>query len=142
MKWSDLEKIGEAPSAGQMLAYTRKSVIFQDYGDIGEVEQKVSGAELLEIHLFDDNKEYRAVSTRSKRFKDGVIETVADFCETQEETYKEVVLLEDGQKTMTVLNHLFYDNEGPDATGMAVIDNYRLKMGGQSNVKVQLYKSL
>ncbi len=132
MRWCNLQKIGEAPQAGQLLAYTRKNVIFQPYGALEEVEEWLSQEDLLEVHLFDEEKEYRSIATRSKRYKDGVIETVADFSEREEETlYKEQIRLENGQGMITVLNHIKYDDKGDGATGMASIDNYRLKIGGK-----------
>lgn len=126
MEWKDLEGKGEAPERGWVLAYTREEVLFQPYGSIDELEQKLSSAELLELHLFDQEKEYRCLSTRSKRFPKGMIETVEDFTGTESTIYAERIQLSQsmGGGRITVLNHIHYNDEN----GMAIIDNYRLKM--------------
>lgn len=132
----DLEKLKqkkEAPKKGQILAYTRKEVIFSPYDDVEEARGMLGDdSEILELHMFDSGKEYRAVCTESKRgFKNsaqGTVEHVAKFRDSPEEVFKEDVLLEPkfGKGKISVLNHISY-NEG----GMAVIDDYRLMMEGQ-----------
>ena len=131
MRWQDLKRKTEAPGEGWMLAYTREQVLFHSYKTYEEIEQELAEAELLELHLFDKDKEYRCLSTRSRRFPDGVIETVEDFVveegkKEDKNVYKEQVLLagEWKGKSITILNHVSYDEK----TGMASIDNYRLRM--------------
>ncbi len=133
MKYSDLHIEEKAPYRGQLLAYTRTQVLFEKYADLNEIKNLLDGKELLEVHLFDKNKEYRAVATRGKRkfdgCNDGVIEYVADFACNEEKVYKENVLLDNKYKTygsITVLNHIDYGE-----TGMAKFDDYRLIMEGQ-----------
>lgn len=129
MTLQDLKKLESAPVQGQMLAYTRQKVLFQKYEGQEEVFRILGSGELLELHLFDEQREYRCVASRSSRFPSGVIETVVDFPEEDEWTvYKEEVLLEDSQEEITVLNHIAYDQEN----GMAYVDDYRLKMRGRS----------
>lgn len=129
MRYVQLKKAAEAPKSGQMLAYTRKQVIFQPYSKPEEVEQALSDAEVLELHLFDRDREYRAVASRSPRFPDGVIETAAEFAEDRD-VYKETAALEEEfGKAITVLNHIHFDQD----SGMGHIDNYRLRMGGESD---------
>lgn len=129
MTLQDLNKLKEAPVQGQMLAYTRRKVIFQPYEGREEVTEALGDKELLELHLFDGQKEYRCVVSGSGRFPSGVIETVADFPENDEwSVYREDVLLEDCQEEITVLNHIAYNGDN----GMAYVDNYRLKMRGRS----------
>lgn len=82
---------------------------------------------ILELHLFDDKKEYRSITSESSRHKDGVIEHVADFAYDEDTVYKETPVLEKGG-TITVLNHLSYDKNG-----MASIDDYRLTMEEPKN---------
>lgn len=129
MHYMDLKKISDAPENGQMLAYTRKQVLFQEYTDLGEVKQRLEDAEILELHLFDHDREYRAIASRSSRpqFSGGVIETVVQFAEAdKKKIYQETVELEEEfGTTLEVLNHIWYDPE----SGMAHIDNYRLRMG-------------
>lgn len=65
----------QAPESGYMLAYFRKKVVFEMYEGISkeELDQKIADKEekygdLLEMHLFDDKKEFRAVKTRKSDF--------------------------------------------------------------------------
>lgn len=127
MKYADLLRVTEAPGCGQMLAYTRKGVIFQPYGNLEEVREVLANTEILELHLFDGRKEYRSIASRSPRFENGRIEAIAEFpADRESDVYKETVMLEKGYDTkITVLNHIHYD----EYNGMADIDNYRLRMG-------------
>ena len=129
MRWQELKRKAEAPERGWILAYTREAVCFHLYESQEELEQELADQELLELHLFDQEKEYRSLSTRSRRFPDGVVETVEDFAEQssgEASVYAEQVLLsgEWEGRTITILNHISYE----EANGMAAIDNYRLKM--------------
>ena len=124
MKIDDLKQIGRAPQKGSHLLYTRKKVLFGEYHSLDEFRSGLEGEELLEVHLFDDTSEYRAITTESPRYPDGVIEWVADFEDDGMNVYKETCLLENNGK-LTVLNHISYD---PD-NGMASIDDYRLVRG-------------
>ena len=130
MKMADLKRINEAPESGQMLAYTREKVFFKPYLGIDEVKEEFTNQNLLELHLFDRNKEYRAIASESVRYRmDGYVDTVSDFRSDEkdesgaEAVYSESVLLENGGR-ITVLNHLKFDEE----TGMAYVDDYRLVM--------------
>lgn len=136
MKWEMLKRTGEAPENGWMLAYLRKEVLFIKYGSRGEVKGKIGSEDLLELHLFDKKKEYRCIASQSKRYKDGFVETVADFDEKTESTYSDDIYLEKnlylekdfqglGEK-IQLLNHLKYDENG-----MLEVDNYRLVMKGE-----------
>ncbi len=124
MKKCDLKRINEAPVKGTRLIYTRKErFIFDDYMSLDGCINDIADQDLLEIHLFDNDKEYRAVTSESSRSENGVREWVSDFKEDAS-IYKETCLLEDGGK-ITVLNHVAYD----DNNGMASIDDYRIKRG-------------
>ena len=135
MEINNLKQIINAPSSGYLLAYCVKKVVFQKYDGLQSIEKIINTDEngtLLEIHLFDDNKEYRAVSTESSAYgKEGFIEHVAGP-EWDGETYEEIGLIEKKfpkitDQTVTLVNHLSFDENG-----MAFIDDYRLKMGGRS----------
>lgn len=135
---NELQQIQDAPNSGRVLAYTRETVIFQEYQDIEKLKQDLEKVELLELHLFDDKKEYRCILTESSRFcQHRFIETVVEeyFGETgsesdklskiyEEEIYLDAEYATGANKTIVVWNHISYDDEN----GMAVIDNYRLKM--------------
>ncbi len=153
MTFTNLKRIHEAPKSGQLLAYTRKKVYFQPYDSLSEVKELLQNETLLELHLFDRDKEYRAIMTRSRRFKNsntepttkdgcrvyGIIETIADFSEKDTAgIYKEKAKLfqknsseeqtsgNTNSEVITVLNHISYGKNG-----MAYVDNYRLQMGGK-----------
>ncbi len=119
MRITELTRIGEAPKSGTVLAYTRKEVIFHAYNALDDITSELNGTELLELHLFDSNKEYRAVMSESHRFKNGLIECVADFTDN---VYTDKALLEGHQSTISTVCHIAYDSNN----GMAYIDNYRL----------------
>lgn len=125
MRLQDLGRMKEAPLCGQLLAYTRKRVLFQQYGNTDELKSILGEEELLELHLFDAQKEYRCIASGSRRFPSGVIEAVIDFPEKDETSvFKEEVPLEDKKGIITVLNHIAYNEKN----GMAYVDNYRLRM--------------
>ena len=128
MKIEDLKRIGEAPERGQILAYTRKKVVFESYDGIEKVKQLLEGEDIVELHLFDDQKEYRSIVSESKRYETGMIECVESFPEEDESVYKEECILENGRGSLIVLNHIKYDENG-----MAQVDTYRLMMGGNGN---------
>lgn len=123
MTWEKLNHTNEAPTSGMMLVYLRKKILFEGYQSLDDIASILAGHEILEIHLFDQSKEYRAVLSESPRFKEGFIEHTAKFNLSDETSfYAENMLLEDGGM-ITVLNHISYDDNG-----MAYIDDYRLKM--------------
>lgn len=122
MRIADLVKIEKgAPESGYVLAYTRTEVIFHEYVCLKDIFSEFAESEFLELHLFDTNKEYRAVKSESHRFKNGVIECIADFTDNQ---YGFQAKLEDSEKQISTICHIEYD---PD-NGMAFIDNYRLSI--------------
>lgn len=146
MKIKDLKSIREcAPCPGQMLLYTRNDkVCFRPYASIDEVIDKCEANEdgFLELHLFDNTKEYRAIKGvgRAASKNKGIIEHLADFpCDDASAVFSETLLLENivqaerklgepsslkKMDTITVLNHIAYDK-----TGLATIDDYRMVMG-------------
>lgn len=151
MTWDDLKRVGDAPSSGTVLAYTRRAVIFKDYSQIEDVMSYINGGEILEMHLFDDEKEYRCIASESRRFNnskendsnsvetngmEGVLEHISSFSENPEagtaySVFAEVVQLEDkyiGEvncPAITVLNKVSYDQYG-----LGYISDFRLKIGG------------
>lgn len=118
-----LTSINDAPDQGYVLAYTHVKVIFQKYSSIENLKELLKDDDLLEIHLFDDHKEFRAVACKNKTFK----HHLAKF-EHDEDVYEEEVLLENPNGTtitvggtMKVLNKLAYTD-----TGMSYVEDYRL----------------
>lgn len=121
------------PENGQLLAYTRKKVYFQQYEDLETVKELLKDQVLLELHLFDDEKEARFLSTTSHRFKDVKHGFLHDLISKEdipndcgESCFSETVYLDmNNEERLTVLNHVNYDENGN-----AYFDNFRLKMGG------------
>ncbi len=140
MMITELNIRDKAPASGSLLAYSRKEVFFKEYSSFEEAESIVDGIELLEIHLFDDEREYRAVVSESNRFPYGYAEHIADFTKGDAfhidnndkhthiygDVYVEKCRLEESSAVLTVLNHISYDNNG-----MITIDDYRLVPGGK-----------
>lgn len=156
MEWSRIRsrimQRTDVPIMGYILAYTRKKVIFRKYSSLEELDaifqktahrenqgnDKLLSQEILEIHLFDHEKEYRAIASESKRSflekEISAIEHIADFSVEDEKTvYKEKIMLEPAfvvpangiaGEYITVYNHIFYEH------GMAKVDDYRLVMEG------------
>ena len=122
MEISELKEIDRAPKEGHMLAYTRKHVISEDYKSIDEANNKLNlemNGELLELHLCNKDKEYRAIKSQSKRHN-GYIVHVAEF-PNNGEVYEETVLLSDNNNKVDVLNKICYDENG-----MLTMQDYRL----------------
>lgn len=131
MQWNNLENVQkDAPKCGCFLAYTRENLLFQRYDTLEEVQTILKEKELLELHIFDSEKEYRAVQTASKRYPTGVIETVvcADKEDKEETQYCETVWVEpslrkEAVEKVRVINEVSYDE-----LGMLTITNYRLAL--------------
>lgn len=122
MKWNALKKIDNAPSQGRMFLYLRSGVRFEVYSSLSNVQEIIGNQEILELHLFDEHKEYRALASESPRFPDGCIEWISDF--TVKDCFRDQVVIDDSGEPMTIVNHISYND-----TGMANIDDYRLVMG-------------
>ena len=127
MEWSRLKRVYEAPAQGWVLAYLRTEVLFKQYHSMEEIREYIQQGEILELHLFDQEKEYRAIVSQSKRYPSGIVETIADFRLDAETTYNETIYLEATYqklgKEIQMCNHLKYDTNG-----MLEVDNYRLVM--------------
>ena len=125
MKISELKQITSAPQSGYILGYLSKEVVFEPYHSLDEVTHRFKDEDLLELHLFNDEKEYRTIQSRSIRYEkqNGIIEYISDFDVSDNTVFCEDVLLERGG-SICVLNHIAYDS----SNGMAVIDDSRLVM--------------
>lgn len=133
MKYSEIKDIIEknAPDSGYVLAYTRKKLIFKIYSDKNSLGEIFEGecSDILEIHLFNHDSEYRILSSESSRYELGFVDHIAKFTSDTDETYIQDVYLdlnkeesrEVHNERIKVLNHIAYTPEG-----MAFIDDYRL----------------
>lgn len=113
----------KAPSEGLVLAYFRNCVKFEAYQDNQlEKDGKILGEdkeELLELHMFNEDVEFRAVKTRNQ----------AEFIPNDvlknenQDKIEEVVLLEQKSPSkIRVVNYLTYDEYG-----MVKIAGYQLR---------------
>ena len=128
MRLEDLRQIDQdAPKKGWCLLYTRNEVYFEAYDVVDDVKGKIGQEDILELHLFDEKREYRALSSSSRRFSSGVIETcVIEAEESCEDVFVTRVALEKKYgKDIQVINRLTYDDNGSLS-----ISNYRLSKGG------------
>lgn len=137
MFYKELIQIDKAPEKGFVLAYTRQNIIFEEYSEKVYVAKLLENKDILEIHLFDANKEYRAISsTGNRKFgknqqSEVAIEHIADFTSEHNEDYeiyKDNILLDKtdekfkvDQDSITVINKILFDSNG-----MANIADYRL----------------
>lgn len=123
----DLRIKDSAPAEGILLVYLRQRIIFEKYNSIDEVIHKLNGETLLELHMFDQDKEYRAITTTSRRFSNGLIEEVVDFpyFEGASDCFVTDSLTDNAFNTevakIRIINHLIYDDNGTVS-----VDNYRL----------------
>ena len=115
----------EAPGNGWVLAYLRREVLFHPYQTLNEIEDELAGRELLELHLFNREKEYRVAVSSSRRFPAGYAEHTALFPNEKQSVYSERILTDDAllsaSSAIRVLNHFSFDENG-----MLHIDDYRL----------------
>lgn len=127
----------KAPQKGILLAYFRTKVIFDTY-EIVEKEIKsskygaVQGEKLLELHLFNSEKEYRAVLSGGNKYIQTEICRESDGDTIEEEMYLSEKFQKFGDK-LKVVNLLSYDD-----SGMIRIENYRLAgvmEGGSDNAE-------
>lgn len=169
MDWDKIKKRiaqkeqGDVPEQGYLLAYTMEQVIFRKYNSLEELDtvfkktktikdekdKETTQKDILEIHLFNKEKEYRVLASKSKRdilladlcaiehiadFKKKETEIAADSDKKKREgVYIEKIQLEPAfvkpengieKEYITVLNHISYEY------GMARVDDYRLVMEG------------
>ncbi len=133
MKYSEIKDIIEknAPDNGYVLAYTRKKLILKIYSDRDSLERIFEGeySDILEIHLFNSDSEYRILSSESSRYESEFVAHLAEFASDTDETYIQDVFLDLNKEEsrelhkdkIKVLNHIAYTSDG-----MAFIDDYRL----------------
>lgn len=119
------EKIQYAPKTGIVYALLKRDYIFEQYS--GEIVEKICSMaeDLLELHIFDETKEYRVI--KSNR---GDIEVLVDDSYSCDDKYTEKVFISkngpdqsDGfndNDKISVVNYLKYDDNG-----MVKIANYR-----------------
>lgn len=113
-----ITKINEAPDSGIMYALYVDRVVYKDYHKEDLLNDSTLEDKLLELHLFDENKEYRLIKARNKDIE-CVIEDSSDYDDKYEET-----IFVGNNKKITVINYIKYDEDD-----LLHFVNYRLKKG-------------
>lgn len=106
----------DAPEQGTMYALYTDRVVYQKYNREDLPEEEILKEKLLELHLFDEEVEYRCIKTRR-----GEIEARISDKISHEDQYTEQIFTLDGEK-VDVINYITYDEND-----LMRIDNYRLK---------------
>lgn len=106
----------DAPEQGLMYALYTDRVVYQKYNRQDLPEEGILKEKLLELHLFDEEVEYRYIKTRK-----GEIEARISDKVSHEDYYTERIFTLDGEK-VDVINYITYDEND-----LMRIDNYRLK---------------
>ena len=117
----------EIPNKGIIYALYKDKVIFEKYVSVDDLD--ISEEDLLELHCFDENKEYRYMDGKDKvisnqdgddTYEENVI-TLHKKNGTEDESIDQRDHLEQRLKVM-VVNYIEYDEND-----MLRIKNYRLK---------------
>ncbi|OUP84350.1 hypothetical protein B5F07_07760 [Lachnoclostridium sp. An169] len=119
------------PPEGILLAYFRMGIVFSPYRKTGEmIEVSPEWADhlhreedpLLELHLFDEEREYRLFRDADGKYAQDV---VSDTDQAGKDLYTEEMYLEKPYasvcRKLRVVNYISYTDEG-----MLEITNYRL----------------
>ena len=114
----------KAPEKGVIYALYIDKVLFRGYEDLREVSSYIQIDHLLELHLFDENKELRYIKTRRGDFICHEIKDDGDY----DDLYIDTVYVDsensykgDRQCKIKVINYLKYDEND-----MMHVVNYRL----------------
>lgn len=120
-----MNKLDFAPEKGKIYALYRDRVVFDDYTKSQFLNSLIDEDNLLELHLFDDKKEYRYIHTSSRN-----IEVVIDDSVEHDDFYLETVYVqelcddsaENSRYKVQIVNYIQYDKDD-----LLNISNYRLK---------------
>ena len=110
---------GKAPEDGYVLACFRQEVVFQKLTP--ELEQKILEQQgtLLELHVFDREREYRLMRCETGDFIEAVVNDEVS-AERKVETVQVEERFENLMRYLQVINYIDYDENG-----MLFISNYR-----------------
>lgn len=117
--------INLAPEKGIMYALYIDRMVFQKYTKDQLTKDAYLEDKLLEMHLFDENKEYRYIKSRLKE-----IECVIDDSIEHEDKYVETTYIQSNldeevtssSNRVNVVNYIQYNDED-----LLTITNYRLQ---------------
>ncbi len=131
----------EIPDQGTAFAVYRDRIVYGKYqksdadsfvlsdGTLVSLVMIGQNTDLLELHLFDRNREYRCVRTRQRGMLESLIDDKRISAEYEDSYMEEIYVLEKGAdqkeqfiQKVGVVNYIHYN-----ADDLAVIDQYRLK---------------
>lgn len=115
-----------APEKGYVLAYFRTQALFQEFqktdSEMRSLDERI--AELLELHIFDSEREYRLMRCESGEFIETVVSDEYMAARPDAERITETVKVESGYRKMMehlrIVNYISYNENG-----MLSVDNYR-----------------
>lgn len=107
-----------APEQGTMYALYTDRAVYRKYDRTELPEESVLKEQLLELHLFDKEREYRYIKAR----KSEIEAEISDETIEHEDSYSEQIFVLDGKEKIEVVNYITYDEND-----LLRIDNYRLK---------------
>lgn len=117
--------INLAPEKGIMYALYIDRMVFQEYTKDQLLKNAYLEDKLLEMHLFDENKEYRYIKSRLKDIECVIDDTVKHDDIYVESTYIQSNLDEEvtsSSNRVNVVNYIQYNDED-----LLTITNYRLQ---------------
>lgn len=118
--------IENAPQKGTIYATFIDKMVYRKYQSLSEISEYLTEEGLLELHLFDAEKELRFIKTRSKGlmryevFDDGSYDDV--YCESLYVSGRNIDKQDNLSEKIVVVNYIKYDEND-----MCKIVNYRLK---------------
>lgn len=116
----------QAPTKGMIYALYKDRVVYEQYEKEKLPSEDVLKENLLELHLFDDMKEYRYIKKRN-----GIVEVcVEDQMIPHDDIYTERIFtmgkteeaVGESESCIEVVNYIIYDEND-----LITIPNYRLK---------------
>lgn len=117
--------INLAPEKGIMYALYIDRMVFQEYTKDQLLKDAYLEDKLLEMHLFDENKEYRYIKSRLKEIECVIDDSIEHKDVYVESTYIQSNLDEEvtsSTNRVNVVNYIQYD-----ADDLLTITNYRLQ---------------
>lgn len=123
IKKTEERKKKKAPESGMMYAIYQSRVEYKAYRSLTEVLAREKLTEgLLELHLFDEHKEYRYIKKRKGFISELICD---DDCDNEEDVYEEQIYTEDNEGKegqVCVVNYMTFDEDD-----LLRIEKYRLK---------------
>lgn len=116
--------LNDAPKRGTIYATFIDKMVYKKYESIDEIEELVTKDNLLEIHLFDKEKELRFLKTRDEGIVQYLISDNMEYDIYEEELYvsgENIDKQDNLSKKIKVVNYIKYDEND-----MIHIINYRL----------------